>query len=150
MLLVFTIAVCGWPMLALTAQVLLELRPGDSRLGSGLSERAFPGFSQPVFLSEVPVITNADIVYARAITTTTSDAPAVVITLNKMAANKFCGLTRGSIGKLMSIFVDGKLVNVVTIREKMCGGILTITGNFSAEEAKRFVAAFPDGPADAP
>jgi hypothetical protein len=78
MLLVFTMAVCGCAALATTPKALLELRLADTRPGPGLSEMAFPGSSQPVFLSNAPVIRNVDIAYAQA--TTYSDAPAVAIT----------------------------------------------------------------------
>ena len=88
MLFVFTIAVCGCATIAPTPNALLELRLADTRPGPGLSEMAFPGSSQPVFLSNVPVIRNADIVYAQV--TIYSDAPAVAITFTKTGEIKFC------------------------------------------------------------
>lgn len=150
MLLVFTMVICGCATIVPTPNALLELRLADTRPGPGLSEMAFPGSSQPVFLSNVPVIRNADIVYAQV--TTYSDAPAVAITFTKTGEIKFCDITSANIGKPMAVLVDGKLVNVATIRERFCGGMggrAIITGNFSAEEAKRIAATFPDGPADA-
>lgn len=48
--------------------------------------------------------------------------------------------------------VDGKLVNVATIRERFCGrnaGRAIITGKLLRRGSKRIAAAFPDGPADA-
>jgi hypothetical protein len=150
MLLVFTMVICGCATIAPTPNALLELRLADTRPGPGLSEMAFPGSSQPVFLSNVPVIRNADIAYAQV--TTYSDAPAVAITFTKTGEIKFCDITSANIGKPMAVLVDGKLVNVAPIRERFCGGMggrAIITGNFSAEEAKRIAATFPDGPADA-
>lgn len=146
-LLVFAMVVCGCATNAPAPKALLELRLADTRPGPGLSEMAFPGSSQPVFLSNVPVIRNADIAYAEV--TTESNAPAVAITFTKSSAIKFCDITSANIDKPMGVLVDGKLVNVATIRERFCGGKAIITGNFSVEEAKRIAAAFPDGPADA-
>jgi SecD-like export protein len=146
-LLVFAMLICGCTSLATTPKALLELRLGDTRPGPSLSEIAFPGFSQPVFLSDVPVITNADIACARV--TTYANAPAVEITFTKTAANKFCDITGANIGKPMGVLVDGKLVNVATILERMCDGRATITGSFSLNEAKRIAEAFPEGPIDA-
>ncbi|MGH8653652.1 MAG: serine hydrolase [Gammaproteobacteria bacterium] len=146
-LLVFAIVVCGCATIAPTPNALLELRLVHTGPGPGLSEMAFPGSSQPVFLSNIPVIRNADIAYAEV--TTESNAPAVAITFTKSSAIKFCDITSANIDKPMGVLVDGKLVNVATIRERFCGGKAIITGNFSVEEAKRITAAFPDGPADA-
>ncbi len=143
MLLVFAMAIWGCATSAPTPKALLELRLVDARPGPGLSEMAFPGSSQPVFVSNIPMITNADIAYAQV--TTYSDAPAVAITFTKSSANKFCDITSTNIGKPMGVLVDGKLVNVATIRERFCEGKAIITGNFSSEEAKRIAAAFPDG-----
>jgi hypothetical protein len=142
-----TIAFSGGPASALAAPARLELRPGDLNPGAGLSATAFPGFSQPVFLSETPAITNADIAYAQA--TTHSGVPAVAVTLDKPAADRFCGVTGTRVGKPMGVFVDGKLVNVALIPNPICDGNVILTGRFSADEAKRIAAAFPEGPADA-
>lgn len=139
--------VCGCTTLASTPQILLELRLGDTKSGPDLSEATFPGFSQPVFLSDVPVITNADIAYARV--TTWSNAPAVGLTLTKTAADRFCDITDANIGKPIGVFVDGKLVNVALIPHRICEGNVIITGSFSGEEAKRIAKGFPDGSTDA-
>jgi hypothetical protein len=138
------------PPPALTPKARLELRLVGSGPGPGLSEMRDLGPSQSVFVSNIPVITNADIAYARA--TRYADAPAVEITFTKTGEIKFCDITSANIGKSMAVLVDGKLVNVATIRERFCGGTggkAIITGNFSIEEAKQIAATFPDGPADA-
>jgi hypothetical protein len=146
-LLIFGILICVGTSLGVTPKVLLELRLGDTSPRPGLSEMVFPGSSQPVFLSNDPVITNADITCARA--TTHANAPAVEVTLIKTAAQKFCEITGATLGKPIGVFVDGKLVNVATIREKFCDGRVTITGSFSLDEARRIAEAFPEGPPDA-
>jgi hypothetical protein len=133
--------------LAATPKARLELRLGDTSPRPGLSEMVFPGFSQPVFLSDVPVITNADIACARV--TTYANAPAVEITLIRTAAQKFCEITGATLGKPIGAFMDGKLVNVARIGEKFCDGRVTITGSFSLDEARRIAEAFPEGPPDA-
>jgi hypothetical protein len=147
MWLFFVMAACGNPALALATQAKIELRPVEAKPGPGLSEVTLPGVSQPTFLGAASVITNADIVYTQAITY--AGEPAIFITLNKSAAKRFCEFTSAAIGKPLGALVDGKLVNVASIPHAICGGVLTTTGNFSVEEAKRIASAFPDGPADA-
>jgi hypothetical protein len=147
LLLFFAIAACGSPALALAAQAKIELRSVETKAGPGLAEVTLPGGSHSAFLGSVPVITNADVVYTQA--TTYEGEPAVGITLNKVAAKRFCDFTSTSIGKLLGVLVDGKLVNVASIPPALCEGVFTITGKFSVEEAKRIASAFPDGPTDA-
>lgn len=147
LLLFFGMAVCGSPALALADQAKIELRPIETKPGRRLSEVTLPGVSQPAFLGAAPVITNADIVYTQAITY--AGEPAVGITLNKTTAERFCELTSAGIGKPFGVLIDGKLVNVAPIPHPICGGMLTITGNFSVKEAGRVATAFPDGPTEA-
>ena len=143
----FTIAVCAIPALALAVQVTIELRSVETKAGPGLAEVTLPGGSHSAFLGSVPLVTNADIVYTQA--TTYEGEPAVGITLNKTVAKRFCGFTGTGIGKTLGVLVDGKLVNVASIPHALCGGVFTITGKFSVEEAERIASAFPDGPTDA-
>jgi preprotein translocase subunit SecD len=95
------------------------------------------------------VITNADIAHARA--TRYAGAPAVGLAFTTTVANTLCDITTANIGKPIGVLVDGKLVNVATIRERLtCGarGWALITGNFSHDDAKRIAATFPAEPAD--
>ena len=137
------------PTLAPTPKARLELRLVGSGPGPGLSEMRDLGPSQPVFVSSSPVITNADIAHARA--TRHAGAPAVGLAFTKRGADTLCDITSANIGKPMGVLVDGKLVNVATIRERLtCGapGRALITGDFSHDEAKRIAATFPAEPAD--
>jgi len=126
----------SYPEPALTPKVRLELRLVGSGPGPGLSEMRDFDPSQPVFVSNSPVITNADIAHARA--TRHAGAPAVALSFTKTGANTLCDITTANIGKPMGVLVDGKLVNVATIRERLtCGapGRALITGNFSHDDA---------------
>jgi len=137
------------PPLAPTRKARLELRLVGSGPGPGLSEMTDLDPSQPVYVSNSPVITNADIAHARA--TRHAGAPAVGLAFTKRGANRLCDITSANIGKPMGALVDGRLVNVATIRERLtCGapGGALITGDFSHDEAKRIAATFPAEPAD--
>jgi hypothetical protein len=137
------------PPLAPIRKARLELHLVGSGPGPGLSEMRDLDPSQPVYVRNSPVITNADIAHARA--TSYAGAPAVGLAFTKMGANRLCDITSANIGKPMGVLVDGKLVNVATIRERLtCGapGRAHITGNFSYDEAKRIAATFPAEPAD--
>jgi hypothetical protein len=137
------------PTLAPTRKARLELRLVASGPGPGLSEMRDLDPSQPVYVRNTPVITNADIAHARA--TRYAGAPAVGLAFTKTGANTLCDITTANIGKPIGVLVDGKLVNVATIRERLtCGarGWALITGNFSHDDAKRIAATFPAEPAD--
>ncbi|CAN5745917.1 hypothetical protein BH20PSE1_BH20PSE1_16710 [soil metagenome] len=137
------------PTLAPTRKARLELRLVGSGPGPGLSEKRGSDPSQPVYVGNSPVITNADIAHARA--TRYAGAPAVALAFTKTGANTLCDITTANIGKPMGVLVDGTLVNVATIRERLtCGPPqrALITGSFSHDEAKRIAATFPAEPAD--
>lgn len=147
LLLFFAIATCGSPALTLADQIRIELRSVETKAGPGLSEVKLPGSSQPTFLTAVPVITNADIVYTQAITH--EGEPAVGVTLNKTAVKRFCDFTGTNIGKPLGVLLDGNLVNVANIPHALCEGRFIFTGKFSVDEAKRIASTFPAEPTDA-
>ncbi|MBF0562919.1 MAG: hypothetical protein HQL37_13080 [Alphaproteobacteria bacterium] len=97
-----------------------------------------PGTGRTVRLLKDDIITNAMIKSANVVTR--FDHPAVEITLEKHAAQKFYDFTKEHVGRRLAILVDEEMVEAVTIREPISGGICLINGNFTQERAERIAA----------
>jgi len=66
-------------------------------------------------------------------------APQVVLNFNSEGAKLFEKLTSENVGKTLSIFLDGQPISTPTIQEAIPGGQATITGRFTAVEARELV-----------
>ncbi len=63
-------------------------------------------------------------------------SPAVQVTFNSEGAKLFADITNKNIGRPMGIFLDGQLLSVPVIRDKIDNGSAVISGNFTAAQAK--------------
>jgi len=62
--------------------------------------------------------------------------PEVVFTLSSEGAKKFSKITAANVGKRMAIVLDDKILSMPAIRERIAGGNVRITGDFTMKEAK--------------
>ncbi len=62
----------------------------------------------------------------------------------------FAELTEKNIGKPLAIFLDGDLIEMPVVREKIAGGRAQISGRFTQEEVRQLVQRFRDGALPAP
>jgi len=62
--------------------------------------------------------------------------PEVVFSLNTGGAKKFLRLTEENVGKSLAIVLDGKILSMPLIRERIPGGQVRITGDFTMKEAQ--------------
>jgi len=62
--------------------------------------------------------------------------PEVVFSLSSEGAKKFADITGDNVGKMLAIVLDGKILSMPVIRERIPGGNVRITGNFTMNEAK--------------
>ncbi len=79
-----------------------------------------------------------------------TQAPQVSISFNSDGANIFEQMTAKNVGKPLAIFLDGSLVEMPTVQEKISGGQAVITGRFTVNEAKTLVERFNAGALPAP
>lgn len=79
-----------------------------------------------------------------------TQAPQVSISFNDDGANIFEQMTAKNVGKPLAIFLDGSLVEMPTVQEKISGGQAVITGRFSLSDAKTLVERFNAGALPAP
>ena len=62
--------------------------------------------------------------------------PEVDFTLNMEGGKKFSKITEVNVGKRMAIVLDGKILSMPVIRERIPGGQVRISGNFTLKEAQ--------------
>lgn len=60
----------------------------------------------------------------------------VTMIMNASAAKKWAELTRQNIGKAIAIVLDGRVYSNPTVQGEISGGVSSITGNFTIEEAQ--------------
>ena len=68
------------------------------------------------------------------------------VRLTKEGSKKFAAATKKNIGQIMDIVIQDQIRSSPTIRAEIKSGELTITGNFSAQEAKSLAAEFSKKP----
>lgn len=66
-------------------------------------------------------------------------APQVLLNFNSEGADLFEKITSENVGQMLAIFLDGQLISTPVIREAIPGGVATISGNFTAAEARDLV-----------
>ncbi|HQT82870.1 MAG TPA: protein translocase subunit SecD [Candidatus Paceibacterota bacterium] len=66
-------------------------------------------------------------------------APQVILNFNSDGAKLFEKITSENVGQTLAIFLDGQPISTPVIQEAIPGGQATITGNFTATEARDLV-----------
>ena len=77
-------------------------------------------------------------------------APQVVLNFNSDGAKLFEKITSENVGQTLAIFLDGQPISAPTIQEAIPGGQATITGQFTATEARDLVRNLNFGALPAP
>jgi preprotein translocase subunit SecD len=81
---------------------------------------------------------------------TITNEPYVLISFNSEGAKRFEEITGENVGKRLAIILDEKVFSAPVIREKISGGVATIEGRFTIEEAKELAAVLRAGALPAP
>lgn len=76
--------------------------------------------------------------------------PQVSISFNDEGAKLFEQITAKNVGKPIAIFLDGMLIEMPVVQEKIAGGRAQITGRFTPQEARQLVERFNAGALPAP
>lgn len=66
-------------------------------------------------------------------------SPQVILTFNSDGAKLFEKITQDNVGQTLAIFLDGQPISTPVIKEPIPGGQATISGKFSATEARDLV-----------
>jgi len=81
---------------------------------------------------------------------TITNEPYVLISFNSEGAKRFEKITGENVGRRLAIILDEKVFSAPVIREKISGGVATIEGRFTIEEAKELAAVLRAGALPAP
>ena len=65
--------------------------------------------------------------------------PIVTLHFNNEGAELFEAITRNNVGEILAIFLDETPISTPVIQEAIPGGVATISGNFTPEEARELV-----------
>lgn len=65
--------------------------------------------------------------------------PIVSLEFNSEGADLFAKITRENVGRMLAIFLDGKMISSPVINEEIPGGKAQISGDFTPQEAKDLV-----------
>lgn len=81
----------------------------------------------------------AELVFGQASGGGLSNEPIVSVSFNDEGGQLFEDITANHVGEQLAIFLDGASVSEPVIREPIYGGQATISGNFTADEARELV-----------
>ena len=115
----------------------LEVRLAETTPASGLTEATLQGSGQKIYLHDMRVITNSDVLQARVV----EDRGGfnVAITLTVEAASKMATATSAHTGRPLAIIVNGEVIAAPTVRGTI-GDQALISGDFTRAEAERIAS----------
>jgi protein-export membrane protein SecD len=126
---------------------ILEFRlAGDPAAISALSSAAASSTTTPEEISKLlskayiqTGITGSQLQKATLVFGQGTTGPTISLTFNEEGKKLFAEITKNNIGKVMAIFLDGKILSAPTIQDEIPNGQAQITGQFTAEEGKQLV-----------
>jgi preprotein translocase subunit SecD len=120
--------------------------PGDEILYSPPG----PGGRRP-YLVESPVLMTGDVVTdARVRPGSALEGPYVTVDLDRRGAQIFDALTSQNVGRHLAIILDNTVYEAPVIKERIPGGHVQITGQFSVDEAHDLAIVLRSGALPAP
>lgn len=85
------------------------------------------------------VLTGGDLKRAQLEFDPTTRQPSVTLLLNEQGKEAFAKVTKENVGNILGIFLDGKDLQLPTIRQPILDGRAQISGGFTVDEAKTLV-----------
>lgn len=125
------------------AQALTDLQNNASGTGAGLSNMTVNGedVGEPFIDTGLTgrYVERAQLVFGTGGSGGVQGEPIVQVSFNDEGAALFGKITTEGVGENLAIFLDGVIISQPVIREPITGGTATISGGFSAEEARQLV-----------
>jgi preprotein translocase subunit SecD len=116
------------------ADAKLAFHLAEAKPTEGWKEVTESGTGRKIFVEPKAVLTGHDV--ATAATVVLGGFPAISVTFTKTGGVKMAKLTQENKGKMLAIFVNGKLISAPVIRSKMADQAV-ITGHFTRAEAEK-------------
>lgn len=82
------------------------------------------------------VLMEGDVIKRAAVDTDQFGKPEVIFSLSTEGAKQFLRITEVNVGKRLAIVLDGKILSMPSIRERIPGGQVRITGDFTMKDAQ--------------
>lgn len=110
----------------------------------------FGSASVPVLVSAEPEMSGETVVDARVRIEQQFNQPYVMLEFNAEGSQLFAELTANNVGKQLAIVLDESVYSAPVIREKIAGGVASIEGGFTIDEARDLAIVLRAGalPAD--
>lgn len=121
------------------AAVRFEARLAEDTPGLGLREVKIPDAGRTIYLHPEPVVTNADIVQARAVEGDGGSTFSIAIAFSADGAVKMRRATQDHLGRPLAILFDGEVVLAPTVRAPMSTSAV-ISGSYTRSDAERIAA----------
>lgn len=128
---------------AAAEQALAQLQANSSTSGAQLSNLSVNGeeAGEPYIVTGLTgrYVERAQLVFGSGNGSQALNEPIVQVDFNDEGSELFKKITTESVGENLAIFLDGVVISAPVIREAIVGGTATISGGFTAEEARELV-----------
>lgn len=119
------------------SNVKLEFRTGSMSAEKGLTQMKVKGSSQPVYISNEVILSNRDVASASILLR--EGSPIIKLNLTGSGKEKFATASANNINKPVGVFIDGQLICAPIVKDKVSGGQVCITGDFTKTDAQHIV-----------
>jgi len=128
------------------ARVQIEFRLAESSPSEGLQEVSIESTAEKLYLYKDIIISNNDIIAARAIPSYTINRFDIEIDFSEEAAQRISRITTENIGKKLAILIDGKVIvapilrSTISRKAVLAGNAPSFTKEEADELARKIVA----------
>ncbi|XKT74529.1 MAG: protein translocase subunit SecD [Patescibacteria group bacterium UBA2163] len=109
----------------------------EFRIQEGADEAGTPVFSDTGLTGRF--VERAQLDFGQSQSGGLSNEPIVVLHFNSEGAELFATITSENVGEVLGIFLDGAAISLPVIQQEIPGGVATISGAFTPEEARELV-----------
>lgn len=117
---------------------ILEIRAVEEQPSAGLTKMTLQGSDREMYVANASVLSDEDVESALLIPVDNGPYQ-IKILLTEAGGNKLEAATADSGGKPLAVIVNGKLVSVPIVREKITNRQIIVSGNFAENEARQIV-----------
>ncbi len=123
--------------------------PAGRKILIGRSERGTDTW-RTYIVEDISRLTGEFLRDARVRMNSITNEPYVLVAFNSEGADIFDRLTAENVNRRLAIILDGRVFSAPVIRERISGGVATIEGRFTIQEARELAAVLRAGALPAP